>query len=64
MLEFFVKIFKDGKEIAGQDHDDLPGTDTVLVPSIFVVLQPGEYIMKIEFISSQFEVLRQPCQSV
>ena len=50
--------------ISGQEPAHLPGTESYLYPSIFTVLEPGEYSMKIEFISHEAEILRLPCQSI
>ena len=52
-LQFFTKILKGKQVVAGQEPATLPGTQTMLVPSIFTVLEPGDYTLKIEFIAHQ-----------
>ena len=34
------------------------------MPSIFTVLEAGEYTLKIYFVARESEILRQPCQSI
>jgi hypothetical protein len=63
-LQFFIKIYHDKKLVASQDVAELTGTGVHLVPSIFVVLGPGDYTMKIEFVAKEAEILRQPCQAI
>ena len=64
-LQFFIKITQDGKTVAGQMKPaQLPNTDVYLVPSIFAVLDKGDYTIKIEFVAREAEILRQPCQSI
>ena len=36
----------------------------MLQPSIFVVLTKGDYVLKIEFVAREAELLRAPCQSI
>lgn len=53
-LEFFIKILKGKKVIVGQETPVLlPGTENYLYPSVFTVLEPGEYTMKIIFLSTE-----------
>ena len=47
--------------MAGQNIAQLDGTETMLFPSIFTVLEPGEYSFKVEFIAREAEILRQAC---
>lgn len=44
-LSFFLKIYKGGGRnlVAGQDESIIGDTETVAVPAIFTVLEPGEY---------------------
>lgn len=42
-LSFFFKIYKGKQVVAGQEGHLLVGTEAVLIPSIFTVLEPGEY---------------------
>ena len=42
-LMFFLKIYKGKNVVAGQDESLLDGTETVLLPSIFTVLEAGDY---------------------
>lgn len=63
-LQFFIKIYKGKQVVAGQEPAHLPGTDTMLVPSIFTVLEPGDYKLKIEFVAKESQILREPCQSI
>lgn len=60
-LSFFFKIYKGKQVVAGQEGHLLVGTEAVLVPSIFTVLEPGEYKLQISFIAREAEILRQPC---
>jgi hypothetical protein len=56
-----------GKQvISGQEPALLTGgtIESYLYPSIFTVLEPGEYSMKISFVSHEAEILRLPCQSI
>lgn len=60
-LIYFLKILKGTNVVAGQDDSRLEGTEAVLIPSIFTVLEPGDYTFKIEFIAREAEILKQPC---
>jgi len=35
-----------------------------MIPSIFVVLDAGEYVLKVTFMARESELLRMPCQSI
>jgi hypothetical protein len=63
-LSVYFKILKDNKVIATQEGKELQNTDLILHPSIFVVLEPGNYVLKIEFVARESELLRAPCQSI
>ena len=63
-LMFFLKIYKGKSLVAGQDESLLEGTEAVLIPSIFTVLEPGEYNLRVEFVAREMEILKQPCQSI
>ena len=47
--------------MAGQDASLLDETETVLLPSIFTVLEAGDYTLKVEFIAREAEILNLPC---
>lgn len=61
---YFLKILKGTNVVAGQEDSRLEGTEAVLIPSIFTVLEPGDYTFKIEFVAREAEILKQPCQSI
>ncbi len=63
-LTVYFKILKDGKVVTSQDGKLLQGRDLMLQPSIFVVLTKGDYVLKIEFVAREAELLRAPCQSI
>ena len=60
-LQFFISISKGGKVVSGQEPAKLPGTENYLYPSIFTVLDAGDYVMAISFIAHEAEILRLPC---
>jgi len=63
-LRFFIKIYKGQNVVAGQESALLGGTETMFVPSIFVVLEAGEYNVRFEFVAREATILSQPCQSI
>ena len=63
-LQFFITILKGKHVVAGQDGALIQDTESMLIPSIFTVLEAGDYVMKIEFVAREAEILRQPCQSI
>ena len=63
-LSFFIKILKGKEVIASQEEAKLESTKLNLVPAIFAVLEPGDYIMKMEFVAREAEILREPCQAI
>ena len=63
-LQFFITILKGKHVVAGQDGALIQDTESMLIPSIFTVLEAGDYVLHIGFLAREAEILRQPCQSI
>ena len=63
-LQFFITILKGKHVVAGQDGALIQDTESMLIPSIFTVLEAGDYVIHIGFLAREAEILRQPCQSI
>ena len=63
-LSFFIKILRGDEVVASQEGAILTSNNVRLIPAIFAVLEPGDYVMKIEFVAREAEILTEPCQAI
>ena len=63
-LQFRITVSQGRRKISSTQSEKLPGTDAEAVSSVFLVLDEGDYSMRLVFASGNSHILRQPCQSV